>query len=37
MKYRQLDADGKEEIDDLIAVKLAKLHSKAEENMESLG
>jgi len=24
-KYRQLDADGKEEIDDLIDVKLAKL------------
>ena len=30
-KYRQLDADGKEEIDDLIDVKLAKLHRKAEE------
>ena len=29
LKYRQLDADGKEDIDDLIDVKLAKLHRKA--------
>lgn len=36
-KYRQLDADGKEEIDDLIDVKLAKLQRKAEEGAESLG
>ena len=36
-KYRQLDADGKEEIDDLIDVKLAKLQRKAEEGVESLG
>lgn len=36
-KYRQLDADGKEEIDDLIEVKLAKLQRKAEEGAESLG
>ena len=36
-KYRQLDADGKEEIDDLIDVKLAKLQHKAEEGVESLG
>ena len=36
-KYRQLDADGKEEIDDLIEVKLAKLQRKAEEGVESLG
>lgn len=36
-KYRQLDADGKEEIDDLIDVKLAKLQRKAEESVESLG
>lgn len=36
-KYRQLDADGKEEIDDLIDVKLAKLQRKAEEYVESLG
>lgn len=36
-KYRQLDADGKEDIDDLIDVKLAKLHRKAEEDVESLG
>ena len=36
-KYRQLDSDGKEEIDDLIDVKLAKLQRKAEEDVESLG
>lgn len=36
-KYRQLDADGKEEIDDLIDVKLAKLQRKAEEDVKSLG
>lgn len=36
-KYRQLDADGKEEIDDIIDVKLAKLQRKAEEGAESLG
>lgn len=36
-KYRQLDADGKEEIDDLIDVKLAKLQRKAEEDVENLG
>ena len=36
-KYRQLDADGKEEIDDIIDVKLAKLQRKAEEDVESLG
>lgn len=36
-KYRQLDTDGKEEIDDLIDVKLAKLQRKAEEEEESLG
>lgn len=36
-KYRQLDADGKEEIDDIIDVKLAKLQRKAEEYAESLG
>ncbi len=32
-KYRQLDADGKEEIDDLIDVKLAKIQRKAEETV----
>ena len=37
IKYRQLDADGKEEIDDLIDVKLAKLQRKAEEGVERLG
>ena len=36
-KYRRLDADGKEEIDDIIDVKLAKLQRKAEEDVESLG
>ena len=36
-KYRQLDADGKEEIDDIIDVKLAKLQHKAEKDVESLG
>ena len=36
-KYRQLDADGREEIDDLIDVKLAKLQRKAEEGEVSLG
>lgn len=36
-KYRQLDADGKEEIDDIIDVKLAKLQRKAEEGVENLG
>lgn len=36
-KYRQLDADGREEIDDLIDVKLAKLQRKAEEDVENLG
>ena len=36
-KYRQLDADGKEEIDDIIDIKLAKLQRKAEEDAESLG
>nr|DAL30276.1 MAG TPA_asm: Helix-turn-helix XRE-family like protein [Caudoviricetes sp.] len=36
-KYRQLDADGKEEIDDIIDVKLSKLQRKAEEGAESLG
>lgn len=36
-KYRQLDSDGKEEIDDLIDVKLAKLQRKAEEDEANLG
>ena len=36
-KYRQRKADGKEEIDDLIDVKLAKLQRKAEEGAENLG
>lgn len=33
----QRKADGKEEIDDIIDVKLAKLQRKAEEDVESLG
>lgn len=36
-KSRQRKADGREEIDDLIDVKLAKLQRKAEENEESCG
>ena len=36
-KYRQLDTDGKEEIDDIIDVKLAKLQRSAEKEEESLG
>lgn len=36
-KYRQLDADGKEEIDDIIEIKLGKLQRKAEEDVERLG
>ena len=35
-KYRQLDTDGKEEIDDIIDVKLAKLQRSAEKEEESL-
>lgn len=31
-KYRQRKADGGEEIDDIIDVKLAKLQRKAEED-----
>ena len=36
-KYRRLDADGKEEIDDLIDVKLAKIERDAEKEGERLG
>lgn len=36
-KYRQLDADGKEDVDDYVDMKLAKLQRKAEEGAESLG
>ena len=36
-KYRQLDADGKEDVDDYVDMKLAKLQRKAEEGVESLG
>ena len=36
-KYRQLDTDGKEEIDDIIDVKLAKLQRSAEKEEENLG
>lgn len=35
-KYRQLDADGKEDVDDYVDMKLAKLQRKAEEGV-SLG
>lgn len=36
-KYRQLDADGKEDVDDYIDMKLAKLQRKAEEEEQNLG
>ena len=36
-KYRQLDADGKEDVDDFVEMKLAKLQRKAEEDVERLG
>ena len=36
-KYRQLDADGKEDVDDYMDMKLAKLQRKAEENEAALG
>lgn len=36
-KYRQLDADGREDVDDYVDMKLAKLQRKAEEGAESLG
>lgn len=36
-KYRQLDADGKEDVDDYIDMKLAKLQRKAEEEEMKLG
>ena len=36
-KYRQLDADGKEDVNDYVDMKLAKLQRKAEEREVSLG
>ena len=36
-KYRQLDADGKEDVDDYVEMKLAKLQRKVEEDVERLG
>lgn len=36
-KYRQLDADGKEDVDDFVAMKLAKAQRKAEEAMAAEG
>lgn len=36
-KYRQLDADGKADIDDLIESKLARSQRKAEEGAASCG
>ena len=36
-KYRQLDADGREDVDDYVDMKLAKLQRKAEEDVENLG
>lgn len=32
-KYRQLDADGKEDVEDFVSMKLAKAQRKAEEAM----
>lgn len=37
MKYRQLDDDGKEDVDDYVDMKLAKLQRKAEEDEMKLG
>lgn len=37
MKYRQLDADGREDVDDYVDMKLAKLQRKAEEEGLKLG
>lgn len=36
-KYRQLDDDGKEDVDDYVDMKLAKLQRKAEEDERNLG
>ncbi len=36
-KYRQLDADGKEDVDDYVDMKLAKIQRKAEEEEQKLG
>lgn len=36
-KYRQLDDDGKEDVDDFVDMKLSKLQRKAEEDVRSLG
>lgn len=36
-KYRQLDDDGKEDVDDYVEMKLAKLQRKAEEEERDLG
>ena len=36
-KYRQLDADGKEDVEDYVDMKLAKLQRKAEEEELKLG
>lgn len=36
-KYRQLDADSKEDVDDYVDMKLAKVQRKAEEEEQKLG
>ena len=36
-KYRQLDADGREDVDDYVDMKLAKLQRSAEKEEENLG
>ena len=35
-KYRQLDADGREDVDDYVDMKLAKLQRSAEKEEENL-
>ena len=37
MKYRQLDADGKADINDLIDIKIARAERAAKEQEEALG
>ena len=36
-KYRQLDADGREDVEDYVDMKLAKVQRKAEEEEMKLG
>ena len=36
-KYRQLDADGREDVDDYVDMKLAQIQRKSEDAGELLG